>query len=137
MSYEHLCDRRFYLKGISIYLWCMFTSIYVWAFSYLYASDSHWDKFVSVAVSVIAGNVGFTYVHSIYSKPLSKFDTKHFWVALVVLISGIGVLSISYLLSQIDKTSGYLTTFLYALFIVYFWAVFYTPAIYLTSKNHT
>lgn len=137
MEYKHLSDRRFYLKGISIFLWCMFTSIYVWAFSYLYASDSHWHKFVSIAVSVIAGNVGFTYVHSIYSKPWSKFDTKHFWVALGVLISGVGVLAVSYLLSQVDKSSSYLTTFLYALFIGYFWAVFYIPAIFLTSKNRT
>ncbi len=137
MAYKHLFDRRFYLKGISIFLWCMFTSIYVWAFSYLYASDSHWHKFVSIAVSVIAGNVGFTYVHSIYSKPWSKFDTKHFWVALGVLISGVGVLAVSYLLSQVDKSSNYLTTFLYALFIGYFWAVFYIPAIFLTSKNRT
>ncbi|HHP0452254.1 TPA: hypothetical protein ACRZZH_005183 [Vibrio harveyi] len=137
MQFRHLRDKRFYLKGVSIFLWCMFTSIYVWAFSYLYASDSHWDKFVSVAVSVIAGNIGFTYVYGIYIKPWTDFDTKHFWVALGVLISGSGVLWVAYLLTFNIQSCKYLTGFLYSLIILYFWSVFYFPAMFLSRKKRT
>ncbi len=124
---EHLKCINFYLKGVTILLWGLFVSILVWIFSYLYQSESHWDKFVSVTMSVFAGNIGFTFINSIYIKPWQQFEIKYFISAITVIVSGVGFFFGLQLLNLIKGDDGYLTNLIGVVCSIYYLSIFYFP----------
>lgn len=86
MNVEHFKDAKYWLKGITIILWSLYLSIYIWIFSYLMNSPAHLDKFVSVAVSVLVGSIGFSYISNIYNFPFKEFNIRNFYAALSIFV---------------------------------------------------
>jgi hypothetical protein len=135
MDLSHLKNSNYWFKGASILLWSLYLSIYIWLFSYLMNSPEHMDKFIAVAVSVLGGGIGFTYISNIYNTPVDKFNIKNFYAALSILaIFSCLVWALwVYKLTKAGE-SPVLTTYFAALIVVYIISIFTAPT-YILSPN--
>ena len=139
MDFSHLNNSKFWFKTISIILWSLYLSIYIWLFSYLMESDSHLDKFISVAVSVLIGGLGFNYISNIYNTPFVKFNNKSFYSALTIFaIFGAAIWAIwIYVMFPIDEKSFFsMKKYTAGLVFVYFITMFLVP-IYILSRKQS
>jgi hypothetical protein len=134
MDLSHLKEPNYWFKCASIILWSLYLSIYIWLFSYLMNSPDHMNKFVGVAVSVLGGGVGFTYITNIYNTPVTQFNMKNFYAALSILVFfGFIVWSLWVYQFGNGNNEPVLTTYFAGLIVIYIISLFVAPTYILSS----
>lgn len=134
MDLSHLKELNFWLKGVTIVLWSLYLSVYIWLFSYLMGSPEHLDKFVSIAVSVLCGGIGFTYIYNIYNTPVKLFNLKNFYAALSILLIFVCIVLTLWVYKFSNASSEpVLDTYFAGLVVVYLISMFFAPTYILSS----
>jgi len=95
---QHLRDLRYWSKGLAIFLWSLYLTVYLFLFKQIEPEKTNnLNTFIGLAISVLIGGTWWNFITNLYNTPRNDYDHKYFFAALSVLLilgSAIWVLSL-------------------------------------------
>ncbi|QBL08198.1 hypothetical protein E0Z06_01055 [Rheinheimera sp. D18] len=133
---QHLRDLKYWSKGLAIFLWSLYLTVYLFLFKQIEPEETNNLKtFIGLAISVLIGGTWWNFITNLYNTPRNYYDHKYFFAALSALLilgSAIWVLSLFPLYNGSDKELY--TKFTAAFVLVHMACIFIVPTWMMTRK---
>lgn len=133
-KFPHLYDIRYWSKVISLLLWSLFLTSYVFLMKQV-ETESRYEEFLNVFVSIVFVGCWWNYISKLHDAPLEKYSHNTLWAALGVLIAAFGLSYLIYLtLDPNLELNMWEAKYLAGLIIFYLFSMFISPMLILSKK---